>query len=1507
MITFSSPNAKNRRLGNSGAGTNHAPLARVPRAHWRAASGLCSAIFLSLWFSASPAPAANVRNYVASSTNSAVADTNYLIITKISPNILANGGVIANGLPVRTPYSPYTNSLPQGFYSVTNPIARGGYVINVADNGSQLYDCTNILYSGYNTYAYVYGSNSVPTLDQITNALSFLPASIAQLNTTSNYLKTNLTANLNTASNVLQQQITSATNSGITAATATNISAYQAKIATNDLNTTLVARITSATNGYNAIATNIARAVSATNNTTGSAGSATWATNLALNGTVGGLILRAADVDNSIGFESEANSTNLIVFWGDGAGIATPQIRTDLIYATNLPYSGLSAAARLSITNAAQGTGTVVSNGLSDRLFATNTLILANLTNHSTVVSNGLSARLFATNTALTTRIGDATNDLNTVLRALIGLKQFGSQTLTNLSATGAETNRVAVGGLQTATTNAGVITISGPTGTMSYSNATAYNLFLTNVINAIAPAAAGAGIQTNGGTGINNTFTNATLQFSSANWGSNNVNAANNRGNSILSGEANTLGGVSPGQGNLIVGGLSNVLSSANNHGSLIAGGIFNSITINSWAATISGGWNNLNRGLYGVIPGGLSNQIAANTLSAFASGQSAFANHDHTFVWSDAAYSTPFASTANNQFLIQSTNGVGINTNNPGTNALKVFGNIDATTLSARTATLTNVISTTDTTTNLNIGARSVFQYTTNEIAVTNAGTASANGGYRNVNSTHYTNDFTGSVITNNTAGNWQIKNGTTVLYSSTTPVGNTWTIQSGASAAPTTYFGSYFLVDGSRFLGVLESTNLDARIAAAAGGSGQTEAQVNAGYPTNLAANAAQIAAIMGTNNAAGAKQMPEQFWKLNSRTSSKFYADLSSLYWGVPDANSVLIRVDTNGNYLLNENKNPTPIYAWLQYPFRPPVGSTQVLVSADFYSIYGTNTGMRYAYTTPSTAISLLETNFTVPASGPTNIALNYNTTTSDLGLLLWPIYSGSHNSSVLISNLTLSFLPAPTNAGMVGSWKRSDILPRYLNHDALNTTRYIYAQKYSSRNVQACSRLQFNTSATNLTIESVSESSSWPFYVFTNGVFAQSFTPTVRASEYWDVVLSGINNDVEIIYPISQNFPDTGVHVGSFVRGIFCAADASINFVESKPDRKFWVFGDSIQIWGRGEGGLWPRLERLIDIDYTLHAIGGSGLTNMWATDRINFLRSFVAAKASDAYIAIGFNDYFGSWWGTNAFATNYGNMLDLMHQASPGTTIYCQAPIVSANESANALGLTLSDFRKVIADQAQARSNFVVYIAGTNLLASTSYLEDFAHPSELGFALYSKNLLPYFDAGPPSDFTQRGDRFLANNLGSITRTVFGPLENPTSGLYFPAANVPGMAANGTDVCWWLGNDTYMSRSGFLFWALSLGGSVDTGFGSANAGEVEVNNGGAGVYRDLRLRNITGTNGTFYGNLIAGNYYGAGGSITNVKAFSGTNGSGVVTPNISLYITNQDGKIYRVAADLINP
>jgi hypothetical protein len=95
------------------------------------------------------------------------------------------------------------------------------------------------------------------------------------------------------------------------------------------------------------------------------------------------------------------------------------------------------------------------------------------------------------------------------------------------------------------------------------------------------------------------------------------------------------------------------------------LGGGDGNSIQNDAEYATIGGGaGNTIQSGAdYATIPGGLANSA---TNYAFAAGSQAKANHTGAFVWADSTVAD-FASTANNQFLIRASGGVGINKNNP------------------------------------------------------------------------------------------------------------------------------------------------------------------------------------------------------------------------------------------------------------------------------------------------------------------------------------------------------------------------------------------------------------------------------------------------------------------------------------------------------------------------------------------------------------------------------------------------------------------------------------------------------------------------------------------------------------------------------------------------------------------------------------------------------------------------------------------------------------------------
>jgi len=195
-----------------------------------------------------------------------------------------------------------------------------------------------------------------------------------------------------------------------------------------------------------------------------------------------------------------------------------------------------------------------------------------------------------------------------------------------------------------------------------------------------------------------------------------------NTIGGSIGGGYANTIvnTGVFTNQsdfipwGSTVAGGYYNVISNSdaftisggsdnladNAYHGVIAGGAYNravsaGTNIIITYPTIGGGYSNVVSGDFATIPGGWDNE--ARGMGSFAAGISAKAQHMGTFVWADylpvpeppsqpggpdmfaqssQLQDNSFASTGDNQFLIRAQGGVGINTNNPGTNALSVSG---------------------------------------------------------------------------------------------------------------------------------------------------------------------------------------------------------------------------------------------------------------------------------------------------------------------------------------------------------------------------------------------------------------------------------------------------------------------------------------------------------------------------------------------------------------------------------------------------------------------------------------------------------------------------------------------------------------------------------------------------------------------------------------------------------------------------------------------------------------
>jgi len=170
--------------------------------------------------------------------------------------------------------------------------------------------------------------------------------------------------------------------------------------------------------------------------------------------------------------------------------------------------------------------------------------------------------------------------------------------------------------------------------------------------------------------------------------------------------GNAATIAG---GAGNSTIGNYATVSGGsgnlADNQYTTVSGGRNNNAG-NAYA-TVGGGYANSVTGPFAIVPGGAQN--SASGAYSMAAGQGAIAAHAGSFVWSDSN-PAPFSSTADNQFLVDASGGVGIGTDSPAgalhvvgdilvgvdaVDGLAPLGNINALTPGCNTAELPDVVS--------------------------------------------------------------------------------------------------------------------------------------------------------------------------------------------------------------------------------------------------------------------------------------------------------------------------------------------------------------------------------------------------------------------------------------------------------------------------------------------------------------------------------------------------------------------------------------------------------------------------------------------------------------------------------------------------------------------------------------------------------------------------------------------------------------------------------------------
>lgn len=280
------------------------------------------------------------------------------------------------------------------------------------------------------------------------------------------------------------------------------------------------------------------------------------------------------------------------------------------------------------------------------------------------------------------------------------------------------------------------------------------------------------------------------------------------------------------------------------------------------------------------------------------------------------------------------------------------------------------------------------------------------------------------------------------------------------------------------------------------------------------------------------------------------------------------------------------------------------------------------------------------------------------------------------------------------------------------------------------------SRAFITTTSTSITVDGYS---NYPFGygelgVRVNGADNQIIQFTGIGNKSYTITLPAGAKTVEFINGAQQYASPIQ---GAFITGLTVLNDTDAAIYSPTYTEQLVVFGNSISI-GYGSThpttGSWPELIRgswatgtvdnygwgavaLLDVctnTTTCNALGDT-LTGSWRPGVTNKM----------IWLEPGTNDWSSSRV-LSTFQTNYGILLDRLHNNSATATVTAQSPLVRSGETTpNSRGNTLQDFRDAIATECNSRSTFCHYIDGTSIM-DISNMGDGVHPNNAAQALYA-------------------------------------------------------------------------------------------------------------------------------------------------------------------------------------
>ena len=503
--------------------------------------------------------------------------------------------------------------------------------------------------------------------------------------------------------------------------------------------------------------------------------------------------------------------------------------------------------------------------------------------------------------------------------------------------------------------------------------------------------------------------------------------------------------------------------------------------------------------------------------------------------------------------------------------------------------------------------------------------------------------------------------------------------------------------------------------------------------------------QFNLVVGSSNIP-AVSLPQ--WRNPAQVSTNYFPNLLSASpqftltaFGVNSLSTMLVRYK-NGCYYCNEDLSSTANGGngnqYIFSTFRAPDNCTNVVLTLQVAAVGSATSQALFGLSDYGYGNQVV----TNPASLGTSFqTFTFQRAPIDLQAIVIQVLDGSR--TLMVSNINLTFQPAPTNPVLTGNFVRYEAQKRNFRMAGGSAVTYnqTTTRSWDASHVGASAILRMQTAATNLFLD-VYEwggGAGFVFNVYTNGVWYKNLTTQAKYIQGFDLPLSGTLTTVEVVTPYSS-----GANVAQ-IRAVLAPAGVVFNYMDNTAAEVGYFYGDSIlsSINQTTDYSLTTKaiIENLTEMDLVWRCSSGMAFWNDYTADLKTIYTEIGRAQPNFIWDEMLYNDWNQNVWsGTNQFQTNLATAYDNFNKCAPGATIFVQLGIKStqANEAAvNSAGLTLEQFRQakrnIVNGTNQftgiARTNYCIVVEPGTVFTTNNISGDSIHPIDAGGAQIGKNI----------------------------------------------------------------------------------------------------------------------------------------------------------------------------------